>query len=1176
MYAKGKTGILLAVLTVAALVIPSGMVQSSDADASYTIEVSAEHGTVLDVSTGEPFVSGSAADAVQLLFVANSGHEFVKWVVEGDCTVSENGCTVSISELKENVTVEAVSRNYSTSQELITVVDSYGTPVPGDTLVNSWAFASTSLDRTGSMWEGMPCTPLIVGDAVYVRAGGMLYKLDIDTGTILEHAISSGSISYYHYISYGNGVIFDTVGSKAYDLDLNYLYDIPSNLMYASYHDGYFYGCLKVEDKAEYYTMFKTSPEVDRDLNDGTKVNLFKDTTEYRIFAQYGQFSNVMFENGYFFFLQADKVTGYKGWRAMTAVNLETEKGTTIELTGFTGMPWDDGWLSYYNGYFYLTAYTAGLFDGVISGLENKRSSVMWVKFDFENGTFGTPEYEYIKTAEGSTFRGIASGLEIYDGRGYINVRALGSDTLGGSDDAGTCLISFDIGENGRPVPRESASSPMTHGGIVVNTAYDSEGKRYIYLLPYNAGTQGLYVYTDELKDGKWTLNSTYSFMSFDGSMNEYCSQAVRMGPSGELVFYLDSGYIQCYKAASRYQMTVTTINDGFATVKSGYGGNIGTVLEEMYPGSVLKDGQLTVGSKTYDIYGLDAQTWYYDKLADPVNTPKHSTTDTSAVISSHYSCYALVETGVDAHFTSKGEAGWYYIEGGEAKKCILRDNELISGLSGCVLKYSDTKPDADSDVDDSLTKPYQTVARESSIEIELPVMFKCTYEVSDSAVIGVVRDTNTLTVTGQREGTAVLTVSVSDDIYSITIDVTPKTYTDADGNTVVESETSKAAFDGGRVDTEIRTVSNTNGSTSETTVRTYGADGVLQYTETTDKTVKNEAVSDYHPDKTCTAVSTETVRKDASGEEISHVISGKETISESNSDATSTTYIIDWAKDVMKDELTVTEKKTVVSFYYTFTETTVSDSEGDAELSVRESIRSAKSSDGKITAEMKDGSVSVTIDDGGSVGYSNLADMLSGFGDVSCSVTAEGTVVSSVFDSVADLNSGMALGDGNGSSILLDPSAMGKLKGKGDTVFSVAEATGLTEKQKDAAGDAKVLDINLKCGGEVQSEFGRITISAVCGIEPQDGKDLKVWHIDHYGKKTLIGNATYADGKVTFETDHLSLYAVGYESASDSSADDGKDSSSDDGNGIIFAAIGAVVLLALIGAAFFLRKRKA
>ncbi len=1153
----------MAVLAVAVLVLPTGMAQSSDADPSYSLEVSAEHGAVMDMSTGQPFVSGSAiSDKVELIFVANSGHEFVKWVVDGECTTSENGCTISISELKSNVKVTAVSRNYSTSQELITVVDSYGTPVPGDTLVNTWAFASTNLNRdNGAMkWDGMPCTPLIVGDAVYVRAGGVLYKLDIHTGSILSYVQSSGEVSYYHYISYGNGVIFDTVGSKAYDLDLKYLYDIPSNLKYASYYDGYFYGCLSVPDRSGYYTMFKTSAEVDKDLQNGTKINLFKDTTEYRVFAQYGQFSNVMFENGYFFFLQADYIIGYTGWRAMTAINLETEVGTTIELSGFKGMPWDDGWLSYYNGYFYLTAYTAGLFGGIISGLEDKRSSVMWVKFDFENGTFGTPNYEFIKTAEGNTFRGIASGLEIYEGRGYINVRSLGSDTLGGSDDVGTCMISFDIGEDGRPIPREKASSPMTHGGIVVNTAYVSEGKRYIYLLPYNAGSQGLYVFSDELIDGKWVLNSNYAFMKFDSSMNQYCSQAVRMGPSGELVFYLDSGYIQCYKAASQYRMTVTTINDGFATVQEGCGGSIDAVLENMYPGSVLKDGQLVVGSKTYDIYGLNCIDWTYRLLDDPVSTIKYSKITTMASLTAHYNCYALIEVGVDAHFSTKGEAGWYYLGNDGAEKCNLRDRDSIVDLAGYSLIYSETKPD----VDLSFTIPYRTVARDSTIELVLPDIFENSFTVSDSSVISVTREGNTLTITGLKEDTATLTL-VSGKEYTVTIDVTPKVYTDEDGNNVVESETSKTASDGVRTDTIIKTVSNKDGNISSTTVKVYSASGELQYTETVEKTVKNEAVSEIYPDKKGRSESTETIRYDASGKEISHTVQGKENIVQNNQDATSTMYTIDWTKDVMKNVLTVSSTETVTAFDYIFTKTTVSVSENGSDLTVKETIQSAESSDGKVTAEPKDGVISIVISDGGSLGYSSLKNMISLFGDSTYRVTADGTVVDSLFGDIADLESGMVLGDGNGSSVILDSTVMSNLKGKGDTVFSVTDAKDLTEKQKSVAGDAKVLSISLKCGDVAQSKFGKITVTAVCSIDIQEGKELKVWYIDDFGNKTLVGNASYADGKVTFETDHLSLYAIGYESDKTSSE-----------NTNLVPVIGIVVVLALLGAAVFLRKRKA
>ncbi len=159
-----------------------------------------------------------------------------------------------------------------------------------------------------------------------------------------------------------------------------------------------------------------------------------------------------------------------------------------------------------------------------------------------------------------------------------------------------------------------------------------------------------------------------------------------------------------------------------------------------------------------------------------------------------------------------------------------------------------------------------------------------------------------------------------------------------------------------------------------------------------------------------------------------------------------------------------------------------------------------------------------------------------------------------------------MVLGDGNGSSVILDSTAMANLKGKGDAVFSVVPASNLTEKQKSVAGDAKVLDISLSCGGHAQSETGKISITAVCDLDLQEGKELKVWHIDDFGKKTLVGNASYADGKVTFETEHLSLYAIGYES----------ENASPEENNLIPVGIGVVVVLALLGTAIVLRKMKA
>jgi hypothetical protein len=249
------------------------------------LEVTAEHGTVVDIDSGLEFTSGYVAGEITLVFMANPGYEFVNWSILGVCESQANGTTLQISDIQGKVRVTVETRNYSTSHELINIVDAEGTPRPGDTLVNAWNFNSTLLVREGESWTGMPSTPMIVGDRVYVRAGGVLYSLDLHSGTIVDYVNSAGTVSFYHYLSYGNGVIFDHIGCRAYDLDLNLLYELPSNLDYSTYYDGFFYGLLKVDGG---YKLFKTSLDVDKDLSSGVKTNLFTSNQVFKAWSQYG------------------------------------------------------------------------------------------------------------------------------------------------------------------------------------------------------------------------------------------------------------------------------------------------------------------------------------------------------------------------------------------------------------------------------------------------------------------------------------------------------------------------------------------------------------------------------------------------------------------------------------------------------------------------------------------------------------------------------------------------------------------------------------------------------------------------------------------------------------------------------------------------------------------------
>ena len=131
-------------------------------------------------------------------------------------------------------------------------------------------------------------------------------------------------------------------------------------------------------------------------------------------------------------------------------------------------------------------------------------------------------------------------------------------------------------------------------------------------------------------------------------------------------------------------------------------------------------------------------------------------------------------------------------------------------------------------------------------------------------------------------------------------------------------------------------------------------------------------------------------------------------------------------------------------------------------------------------------------------------------------------------------------------------------------TVTKVA-ATDLDQAVKDLVGDNPVFEISF--GNNTNFGEGKATFTVPYVLpEGKSASDLKVYFIKD-GKVAETIDCTYADGKATFSTGHLSTYSVGF---------------IDTGNGggtefpiWIVAAI-AVVAIAGVGGAVFLKKRKA
>ncbi|MBO5599790.1 MAG: hypothetical protein J5897_01970, partial [Candidatus Methanomethylophilus sp.] len=179
---KLRTAIIVSFLAVALMGFTVINSSESIATSDNNILLSCTHGHVIEVTSGQEYEGGVFSNELSLLFVPDPGYEFVKWNVVGDCVYSSNRTAITVSSVNGQVTISSECRNYSTSVYLTKHIVEEDVIMPGESMIMNWTFRSTDLVKSGGTWLGMPCTPLIVGDVVYVRAGDFLYALDINSG----------------------------------------------------------------------------------------------------------------------------------------------------------------------------------------------------------------------------------------------------------------------------------------------------------------------------------------------------------------------------------------------------------------------------------------------------------------------------------------------------------------------------------------------------------------------------------------------------------------------------------------------------------------------------------------------------------------------------------------------------------------------------------------------------------------------------------------------------------------------------------------------------------------------------------------------------------------------------------------------------------------------------------
>lgn len=576
---------------------------------------------------GRMFYSGDRVEdgtVLTLEFRTGNGIDLLGWTVTtgGTPTAAEAG-TLEIT-VDGTIQVTPNMRVFSTSNSLINVTD---LPTPEWENVTIVWQNQYDVDTSMLVWTGMPSIPVIVDDYVYVRAADTIYKLSIYTGETVDHRTfdNTTSTAYYSYLGYGGDVIVDYNTQSAYDLDLNLMYKLPKAFTAVFYDDGYFYGLYGG-------CLWKFDAETGSLVNDDG----WSDGVEVSWHGIYGTTSTPVFDGGWVYFVEAsgdDRMIG--------AVNLEMGTFDRIVLDEMHEYLCDDGWLTLYEykgtSYLFVTGYIGNLFDTGTDG----DSIVMCVALN-EDGTFADGSERWMKFRASAA----ASAFVVVDGRGYINVSQQSTEASADVGNAGGAFYVVDVhkfleapqsiwtdhaGEvdvdmtyTAKTITSVSGSqggwliyveqSISTHGSIVVSTAYmDDTGRVYIYLLPYNASQQALYTFCDW--DGK---TSATGYLKSSPVGENYGSQAIRVGPNGELIWYTDSGTIWCVRGVSGLPFQFLIQDSDGAQWVEATGVTVQealyNALKEFYKDSgknvLNEDGVITVNGTPASVYFEDGDMW--------------------------------------------------------------------------------------------------------------------------------------------------------------------------------------------------------------------------------------------------------------------------------------------------------------------------------------------------------------------------------------------------------------------------------------------------------------------------------------------------------------------------------------------------------------------------------------
>lgn len=486
-----------------------------------TITFDSAYGEISAVLNGNDFESGSVLNQgqVQMTFNPYPGYTFTSWNVGGKEVSNQ---TLKISNPDSDLSISVNVSSYSADALKSLVTDNPSIDVSKYSL--SWKFGGV-VDTSMQSWSGHPSNPVVADDYVYVRIGPTIYQLSLETGMILNTVASVNQTDYYHHLGYGNGMLVDYANGKVYDSSMKHLFTLTGGtISFAYYTDGMFV-CMLDGVPAAYDASYSGGSAEDRSPK-------WK-SSETGWFKLYGTASTPVFYDGYMYFVCVDG-------KDISIKSISLADGTLKDSTGslltIRGQYLDDGWMSLYNGTLYLTSYAYGLFGATQSDLKSSVITSVQVK----GGEFVDSSLKHTKIDGYDT---LTSQFVVFNGRGYVYSAAYGQNK--------SALLVYDTADMTllRTVQTSTGTTSVpSHGSIVVDASQATKENNYavkVYLLAYSNAK--LYVMEDDCKNTSSGTAASY----FGGT---YCSQAVRFGQNGEMIWYDDSGYVWCYSSsAQRY-----------------------------------------------------------------------------------------------------------------------------------------------------------------------------------------------------------------------------------------------------------------------------------------------------------------------------------------------------------------------------------------------------------------------------------------------------------------------------------------------------------------------------------------------------------------------------------------------------------------------------------------------